>query len=203
MSVPSRLQRLDWLREMQALVAVGLVGVGVFTVGRLFSVTVGGGKIPVALLARSVDGVAGARPAGGRAEISRAGVVQATVIDPDPGQALLYVLTWLPTALLTLAVLGLLYAVLRGSRRRDPFTGRSVRWLRTAAWVAIIGGEVAGIAESLAGMALSDSVVPGHTAPVSVLHVPVTWFFGGFALLVAAELIRRGSLMRDELAEVV
>ena len=58
------------------------------------------------------------------------------------------------------AVLALLFRTLRDARRGDPFTARTVRRLRILAVVALVGGEVVAITESLGGMALVGTVLP-------------------------------------------
>lgn len=196
-------RRPDWLGELQGLtVLVGVVAV----VGSAVRVAVpvfGDAGVPVELRARSLDGLPGGHPEVGGVTVDADGAVEAVVGDPSGRQVLLSVLTWMPTVVLVVAVLALLFLVLRDARTGDPFTARTVRRLRILAGVSIVGGEAAAITEGLCGMGLVGTVVPAADGLYGMLYLPVGWLFAGFAFLAVAELIRRGRALREELAGVV
>lgn len=198
-----RLRRPDWLRELQGLtVLVGVVAV-VGSAVRVGMPTLGDAGVPVDLRARSLDGLTGRHPEVSGVTIEADGTVEAVIGNPSGHQVLLSVLTWMPTVVLVIAVLALLFRILRDARRGDPFTTRTVRRLRILAVVSIVGGEVAAITESLCGMSLVGTVLPGSGGLYGVLTLPFGWLFAGIAFLAIAELIRRGRALRDELAEVI
>ena len=202
MKLSERLRRPDWLWELQGLSVL----VGVFAVAgaavRIIPPVLGSAGVPVDLWARSVDGLAGARPEAG-VTVESDGTVEAVITDPTGTQVLLSILTWLPTVVMVIALVTLVFRLLRDARRNDPFTRRTVRRLRVLAVVALAGGEVAAITEALCGMELVNSVLPKDGAPYGVLTLPFGWVFLGFAFLAIGELIRRGRALRDELAEVI
>jgi hypothetical protein len=198
-----RLRKADWLGELQGLTALfGVVAV-VGSAVRVAMPTIGDAGVPVELRARSLDGLTGRHPEAGGVVVDADGTVEAVIDNPSGHQVLLSVLTWMPTVVLVVVMLALLFRILRDARRGDPFTARTVRRLRILAVVSIVGGEAAAITESLCGMSLVGTVLPKMGGSYGVLTLPFGWLFAGIAFLAVGELIRRGRAMRDELAEVI
>lgn len=198
-----RLSKPDWLGELQGLtVLVGAVAV-VGSVAQLAVTAFGDAGVPVDLPARSLDGVAGAHPEAGGVTVATDGTVEAVVSDPSVRQVLLSTLTWLPTVVLVVAVLALLVRILRDARSGDPFTARTVRRLRVLAAVALAGGVVVAVVESLCATALVATVLPSAGGTYWSLTLPVGWVFAGFAFLALGELVRRGLALREDLDGVV
>jgi hypothetical protein len=197
-----KLRRPDWLGELQGLtVLVGVVAVAASAVR--VGTAAGDDGVPVDLQARSLDGVAGVRPEAGGVTVAADSTVEAVVTDPSGQQVLLWTLTWMPTVVLVVAVLTLLFRTLRDARRGDPFTAGTVRRLRVLAVVALVGGEVAAVTESLCGMALVDTVLPDGGGFYGTLLLPVGWVFAGVGFLALGEMVRRGRALREELDGVV
>lgn len=194
-----RLRRPDWLAELQGLTLLLMVVAVVVTAVRVVMVTLGDDAVPVELRARDL----GADLSVGGATVGPDGAVEAYVSDPSGRQILLSALTWIPTVVLVVAVLALLFRAIRDARSGDPFTARMVRRLRILAVVALVGGEAVAITEALSGMSLVGTVLPEPGTFHGVLTLPIGWVFAGFGFLALGELIRRGRALRDELAEVI
>ncbi len=194
-----RLRRPDWLAELQGLTLLLMVVAVVVSAVRVAMVTFGDDAVPVELQARDF----GADLSVGGATVAPDGAVEAYVSDPSGHQILLSALTWIPTVVLVVAVLALLFRAIRDARGGDPFTTRMVRRLRILAVVALVGGEVVAITEAFSGMSLVGTVLPEPGAFHGVLTLPIGWVFAGFGFLALGELIRRGRALREELAEVI
>lgn len=199
----ARLRKPDWLGELQGLaVLVGAVTV-VGSVAQVAVTAFGGAGVPVDLPAHTLDGVAGAYPGAGGVTVTGDGTVEAAVPDPSVGQVLLSTSTWLPTVVLVVAMLALLVRILRDARRGDPFTTRTVRRLRVLAAVALVGGALVAVVESLCATVLVATVLPSTAGSYWLLTLSVGWVFAGFAFLALGELVRRGVALREELDGVV
>lgn len=198
-----RLRRTDWLGELQGLTVLGMAVAVVGSAIRVGTLAAGDDGAPLALQARSLDGLAGARPEAGGAVVAGDGWVEAYLPDPSGHQALLSTLTWLPTVVLVVAVLALLFVILRDARRTDPFTVRTVRRLRILAVVALVGGAAVSLTETFSMMSLVDSALPAEAGFYGLLTLPIGWVFAGAGFLALGEVIRRGLALRDELAEVI
>ncbi|GAA0946744.1 DUF2975 domain-containing protein [Virgisporangium aurantiacum] len=195
-----RLRRPDWLAELQGLTLLLMVVAVVVSAVRVVMVTFGDDAVPVELQARDLG--ADDLSVGG-ATVGPDGAVEAYVSDPSGHQMLLSALTWIPTVVLVVAVLALLFRAIRDARSGDPFTTRMVRRLRILAVVALVGGEVVALTEAFSGMSLVGTVLPEPGAFHGVLTLPIGWVFAGFGFLALGELIRRGRALREELAEVI
>jgi hypothetical protein len=197
------LSKPDWLGELQGItVFVGAVAV-VGSVAQVAVAALGDAGIPVDLEARYLDGVAGAHAGAEGVTVAADGTVEAVVTDPSVRQVLLSTLTWLPTAVLAVAVLTLLVRILRDARSGDPFTVLTVRRLRVLAAVCLVGGAVVTIVESVCATALMATVLPATGGFSWSLTLSVGWVFAGFAFLALGELVRRGLALREELDGVV
>jgi hypothetical protein len=133
-------RRPDWLREMQAVLILGLV----VTAGSALA-AIAGATDP-SLTVPGTDLVFGA---------------------PTLGQRLLWTATSLPTVLVIAAILVLLLRIVREARRTDPFTPVTVRRLRTLALVAIVGGYAASFGQILATWLLTDGARATGSLPAS------------------------------------
>lgn len=185
----------DFLKEFQVVVLIGLAAVAIGTVVGVVDL-LNGGPIPADLMMR-LSAEAGL-PEGVRA--SPPGVMEVEIISPTSRQRFLYALTQLPTAIVWLATLSMLAFTLRRARRADPFTSTTVRDLRLTGG-ALWSGIIAAPAESLASFLLSETLTPDRFG--ATMQLPVGWFFGGFVCFAVAEIVRRGSRMREDLATVI
>jgi len=200
-SIQRRLLRTDWLRELQGLLVVGLAltAVGMIAV---IAMTIRG-PLPVSVPAgHLVDGGTLHGLTGG-AQLDQHGNVDVSVADPTRHQAILGVLTVLPSGLVVLTMLAGLYRVIRDARRRDPFTDTTVRRLRQLSAVVILGGLLAWIGEFIAQFALTGTVTPTGWAGTLPLAKPLIWLLVAFGYLAVAEIINRGRAMRAELEQVI
>jgi hypothetical protein len=197
-----RLRKPDWLAEMRAVLIAGLVLFAVVVAGNLALTLTGNLDVSVEVPAEAVDGVAGASGGlTGGAVVRPESAVVAHIPEPSAGQLVADTLTGLPSALVVLAMLVLLFQVVRRARRGEPFSTYVVRRLRLAAVVALVGGGLAGIVEVIAAMDLSTSVAGG--AGTATWQFPLPWILAGFGLFAVAEVIGRGVAMRAELDTVV
>lgn len=203
MGIIGKLGKPDWLGEMQTVAAVGVVGTVVVTGMTVVQALVSEQGVTVAVPADWLGESVG-QGAKLPAEVSVAAdaAVEVAVTGPRPYQLIAYLLTGLPTMLVVLGLLAMLWYILRGARRGDPFTARTVRQLRILAGATIVGGTVAGLVETFAGLALVQSIT--HTGEFyAAWKVPVPWLLAGFGLLAVAELVKRGTAMRAELETVI
>lgn len=196
-----RLLRADWLRELHGLLVIGLLlsvaGLITFVAMAIrgpLSVNVPADHVVTRGLLHGLTGGAGLDPHGD---------VGLTVADPAPSQVVLGVLTVLPTGLVVLMMLAMLYRVVRDARRGDPFTGTTVRRLRQLSAVAVIGGSLAWVAEFSARFALTSTVTEAGAGATLTLTKPSIWLLVGVGYLAIAEIIGRGRAMRAELDGVI
>lgn len=194
MRLPESLRRPDWLKEMQAVLAIAL---GVVAPALRAAIAE---ELPLELPAAALSGTLDYELREGVA-IAAEQDVTVTLADPDAGQRAAWALAELPTQAVAAALLALLLGLVRHARREDPFTPATVRRLRAVAATAIAGGVFAFTVELLASMHLSTTAVVGDIAGIS--HLPVHWLLIGFGLLAVAEVVKRGRAMREELETVV
>jgi preprotein translocase subunit Sss1 len=190
------LRRPDWLKELQAVLVVGLVvlgGLGVFGI-----VAVGGGSLRLELPASAVSGTFDHELREGAAVAAEQDVM-VTVADPSLEQRAVWVLTTLPTYAVVVALMALLLRVVWLARRDDPFTFATVRRLRVLAVIAL-AGYVGFLVELVAATYLSSTVIDGVAG---YSQFPLHWLLVGFGLFAVAEVIKRGCAMRAELETVV
>ena len=135
---------------------------------------------------------------------------------PTLGQRFLVTLTQLPTLILYLAVLVLLWLLVLTVRRHGPFTMSVSRRLRFLAWF-ILGGTLAvSGGESAARAAFAGTEVAGFGASFTdSANTVLSNAFNGVltnlfplllvvcGLLTLARVVRRGTQMRDDLAGTV
>ncbi|MEJ3749010.1 DUF2975 domain-containing protein [Actinomycetes bacterium KLBMP 9797] len=193
------IRRPDWLRELHAVLVLGLVIVGVVGVFGAAAAT-WSDSLPLELPASAVSGTVDHGLRAGAAVDARQDVT-VTVADPRVGQRMAWVLTAVPTFAVVAALLVLLLLIVRHARRGDPFTLATVRRLRVLAVVALGGGYLGSLVELLAAMYLSSTVTTDGIVGFSQL--PLHWFLVGFGLFAVAEVVKRGYAMRAELETVV
>ena len=136
------------------------------------------------------------------------GQVMVCANQPTTGQRALVTLTQAPSAVLDLAILGMLWQLLRTIRVAGPFALLVARWLRFLGWFILAGSAVVTVGESLAQSAFAATVV---SDPVPVADNVINAEVGGIVLpvlvacglLTLARVIRVGAQMSDDLAGTV
>jgi len=200
-SLQRRLLRTDWLRELQGLLVVGLVLTATGVIAQIAMAMMG--PLRVSVPAGHLVGPGTLHGLTGGAQLDQHGSVGLSVADPTPRQAILGVLTILPTGLVVLTMLAGLYRVIRDARRRDPFTETTVRRLRHLSAVLFLGGLLSWIGEFIAEFALTTTVTQAGWAGTLSLAKPLIWLLVAFGYLAVAEIINRGRAMRAELEQVI
>ncbi|MET8776974.1 DUF2975 domain-containing protein [Nocardia sp. NPDC004654] len=99
-----------------------------------------------------------------------------------------------------LAALALLALVLYRARRSDPFTPRTVAGLRLIGAV-LLAGMIGALLEGAAELVLDRTVDSARTA--GGFEVAIGWPLAGLGCFVVAEILARGTRMRDDLATVI
>jgi hypothetical protein len=199
-------RRRNWLRELHAVLVIcltlGVIGVVVGIVGAIAGRS-WGGTLPVSVPAEHVSGVGAVTGLRGGASLDPHGDISVAVSDATTRQTVVAMLTWLPTALVVVAMLGLLLSVVRSARHHGPFTTVVVRRLRALGVVVIVGGLLAWPAQFLAQWALVDTVTSAGPAATLTFAAPLTWLLVGLGYIAIAEVIGRGRAMQTELDEVI
>lgn len=130
------------------------------------------------------------------------------VNEPTMGQRVLTTLTQVPTAFFYVAILLLLWQLLRAVRRTGPFAGPIAQRLRFLAWFILAGSLAVAVGQSVARSIFTSTVV---TDQVPVLSNAINATTSGFStpllvacgLLTLARVIRVGARMNDDLAGTV
>lgn len=143
-----------------------------------------------------------------QAYASADGQLSVCVNPPTTGQRILATLAQAPPAVLYLAILLLLWQLLRTIRKDGPFALLVARRLRFLAWFLLAGWAVVAAGQSLAQSAFASTVIsdpiPAASNVISVLTgslvLPVLIACG---LLTLARVIRVGARMSDDLAGTV
>ncbi|HEY7918727.1 MAG TPA: DUF2975 domain-containing protein [Streptosporangiaceae bacterium] len=136
------------------------------------------------------------------------GTLQACALHPGIGQRMLYTLLSLPSSLVWMAVLLLLWRVIRAARQAGPFTVQAAVAMRRLGWLIIAGTAVAAAVQGFALDKLLNTMLTPPTAYGdavlgafhALLPVPV---LAGAALLTFARIIRLGAAMDDEIKATV
>jgi hypothetical protein len=152
------------------------------------------------------------QPVGGTAQAGATlwvdGGLRACLSHPTIGQWLLYYLMLIPSGVVWVGVIVLLWLMMRTARREGPFTPRVAAAMRRLGWF-ILGGSVT--ASVLHTIALGQLVVMMINAPSpyvgpiwgAVRGVAPIPLLAGAALLTLARIIRLGSAMDDEIRATV
>lgn len=187
----------DYLKGLQTLTIIVCVLLGIGTVIGMVDLLTGDDIVTKILIVEESlpstlfpPGISPAAP----------GEIDVNVVAPTVEQRVLYGLTQAPTAILLLVALITLAFVLNRARRDGPFTKRTVRGLR---WIGLTltGGLLAAVVEAWAQVALTSTITP-DTWAYSV-SLPFGWLFGGFVCFAVAEMVSRGTTLRDELETVI
>jgi hypothetical protein len=136
------------------------------------------------------------------------GTLQVCALHPGIGQRVLYTLVSLPSSLVWVALLLLLWRVIRAARQAGPFTVQAAVAMRRLGWLIIAGTAVAAAVQ---GFALDQLLNTMLTSPNSygdallevfhaLLPVPI---LAGAALLTFARIVRLGAAMDDEIKATV
>jgi hypothetical protein len=165
-------------------------------------------NVPMNGLSETGDGsstIAHLRP---QTSAGTTGQVSLCASHPTFGQRTLVTLTQAPAALLYLAILLLLWQVIRTIRRDGPFADLVARRLRFLAWFILAGSAAVAAGQSMAQSAFAativtdsvpaDSNVTGALTDGLVLPVLITC-----GLLTLARVIGVGARMSDDLAGTV
>jgi hypothetical protein len=197
------------LRFATALLVIGLVLAATSHSGSLYGFGSGSACADVPLNGLSENGngppLAHMRPgtyAGTGAQ------VMLCANQPTPGQRALVSLTEAPTVILYLAILVLLWQLLRTIRKAGPFATLVAGQLRSLAWFILAGSLAVAAGESVAQSAFASTVVTDSVPAVANaisnvldgLLLPVLVACG---LLTLARVIRVGTQMSDDLAGTV
>ncbi|WP_020578800.1 DUF2975 domain-containing protein [Actinopolymorpha alba] len=194
------IRRPDWLKELQAVLILGLLVVGALGVFGTGATAAVGDSLSLQLPASAVSGTVEYGLRAGVAIASEQDVT-VTVADPSLQQRVVWALTTLPTQVVVAALLALLLRIVRHARHGDPFTPATVRRLRVLAMLALAGGYLGFLIELIAAINLSTTVTTDGAVGFSQL--PLHWFLIGSGLLAVAEVVKRGYAMRAELETVV
>jgi len=136
------------------------------------------------------------------------GQVSLCASHPTFGQRTLVTLTQAPAAVLYLAILLLLWQLIRTIRQDGPFADLVARRLRFLAWFILAGSAAVAAGQSIAQSAFASTIitdsVPADSNAVGALTdglvLPVLIACG---LLTLARVMRVGARMRDDLAGTV
>ncbi|HZM83644.1 MAG TPA: DUF2975 domain-containing protein [Candidatus Limnocylindrales bacterium] len=196
MSLAEKVRKADWLNELRALVIVGIVLTLLFSLIEVITVALGGQAV---VEVRHNPAGPQEFQLGGQAveHVS----TRVAILEPTPAQALWYLGTFLPSAVVLLAALSMLLRLLSRARRANPFTRDTVRDLRWLAVVVLVGGTLASLVESVATLRLSAGLKPDTVS--GYWNLPALWLLAGFGAMAVAEIVARGCALREELDEVV
>jgi len=197
MSLAEKIRKADWLNELRALVIAGITLTLGFGLLEVVAVTFGDAQA-IAELAANPTGPEEFQ-LGGQAMLHES--TRVAIVDPTPTQALWYLTTTLPSAIVLLAALFMLLRLLTRARRANPFTRDTARDLRWLAVILMVGGSLASLLESVATLGLSTGLKPDTVS--GYWNFPALWLFAGFGAMAVAEIVARGCAMREELDEVV
>jgi hypothetical protein len=152
---------------------------------------------------------------GASSSLSSAGNVDLCAGHPTLGQRLLVTLTQAPTTLLWLAVLVLLWLLVRTVRRSGPFDVGVTRRLRFLAWFVLAAGLAVQAVQSYAAAAFTATVYSPsarNPGPVPVVADTINGILGidwipllllVCGVLTLARIVRIGAQMHDDLAGTV
>jgi Protein of unknown function (DUF2975) len=134
------------------------------------------------------------------------GTVQACVQHPGLGQRFLKTLTSLPSMVVWLGVLFLLWRLVRTAEQSGPFTEPMARLLRFTGWFIIAGSIAASAAQGAATDALLSMMLQGQNSFADAVPLPgavVVPVLAGVVALTFARIVRVGSRMAEDLQGTV
>ncbi|MFN2495619.1 MAG: DUF2975 domain-containing protein [Pseudonocardiaceae bacterium] len=124
--------------------------------------------------------------------------VPLTLANPTTEQATLALLAWVPRAAVYFIFFGLLGRLVRAVRRGDPFTPATARQLRFLGWFLIDAALLAALAEMIL-LGVLGGAVTTQQVPLFDFDIPGYALISGIGILVIAEVVRRGAVMREAL----
>ncbi|MBC6458977.1 DUF2975 domain-containing protein [Actinomadura sp. HBU206391] len=134
--------------------------------------------------------------------LSQHGTLPVILDRPTPWQFTLAVLSGLPRRLVYATFFVLLLRLVREVRHSDPFTAATARRLRFLGWFLVIGVLAASVTES-AIQGLTLAAVTSDGSFLFQFRLPFEALLGGMGLIVVAEVVRRGAIMREDLAGTI
>jgi len=127
--------------------------------------------------------------------------VSVAIKNPTPRQYNLALLTHIPDRAVYLAFFVLLLRLMRSVRRLDPFTASAARQLRFLGGFLVVGALCASLADMVIGAQLTATVTVDPTYPYYDWDFPFYALISGFGLVVIAEVLRRGAVLREDLED--
>ena len=140
------------------------------------------------------------------ATVNVAGTAMACASHLSLTQRLLKTLTTLPASLVWLAVLFLLWRLVRSAERYGPFTAAVASLLRLTGWFIIGGSVLATVAQSIAADALRNTMFRNQHDFGNVFVNPGPLFpplLAGVVALTFARIVRRGVQLDEDLQGTV
>lgn len=190
---------MRWLHTLVALAVLGAAASFLFRLAALALPLVPG---------QFDDGVSATVPLLGLPDQPLPGVVPGVTLsggdasvfieNPDPLQHTLAVLAGIPGSAVYLVFFVLLLRLVRTERRLDPFTAPSARRLRFLGSLLAGGAVGATFVEMIIKAELSAALTVSGTRSV-YWDFPFYAVISGFGLVVVAELLLRGGMMREDL----
>ena len=120
---------------------------------------------------------------------------------PTVGQAVLQVLTELPSLLLVMSVLVLLWRAIGNARRQGSFSVAAAARVRATGWLLLLGWVIAGAVQEVAKLALLDTMItdgstrapdPSEFVFAVLSGVSPFLLFAGLGVLTVARILRTG-----------
>ncbi|HEX5995854.1 MAG TPA: DUF2975 domain-containing protein [Jiangellales bacterium] len=208
------LKQRNPLEPMATLVSVllGLTGVGLVASAVMTVVGIGSfmgfGELWVSVDVPHVGGSTDLRPVPWSlhdgVEVNTTGYRLFTT-HPDVGQRVWYTLTLLPSSLLFIGALLLMYRLIRGAERDGIYTAATARRLRTLGWFLLIGAVVKMVVEMVAANRLLATMVANQVDWFGPIYWETPWavLLTAAGLLSFARIMRIGAEMRDDLQGTV
>jgi len=124
---------------------------------------------------------------------------------PDVRQRVWYTLTLLPSSVLFIGALLLVFRLVRGAERDGIYTAATARRLRTLGWFLLIGAVVKMVVEMAAANRLLATMVTNHVEWIGPIFWETPWavLLTAAGLLTFARIMRIGVEMRDDLQGTV
>ncbi len=127
--------------------------------------------------------------------------VSVAIKNPTPRQYNLALLTYIPDRAVYLAFFVLLLRLMGSVRGLDPFTASAARQLRFLGGFLVVGALCASLADMVIGAQLTATVTVDPTYPYYDWDFPFYALISGFGLVVIAEVLRRGAVLREDLED--
>lgn len=124
---------------------------------------------------------------------------------PSTAQRLWYTAQELPTTVLLVGAVLLMYLFVRAAQRSGVYTPTAARRLRVLGWFLLLGPVAQTAIRHLASTQLAKGMLIGGDGPLRTTTYSVQWaaLLAGIAVLSFARILRLGSGMREELEAVI